>query len=228
MTKAIKSEDVARYTEESQGLERDLIGEIVQSRRTAWTVAKVASGAALLSIMALAAMAPIKEVEPWVVTVNGEGQTDIVKKLKDETTTYSENVDKHFLNEYVLRRENYDYNTLEYDYRTTALLSSPDVQKQYFALYSGKDSKEKRLMNSVRTRVTIKSITPNEQTGTAVVRFKTEDHLNDGSVTPASDWIATMAYHYVKADISEKDARSNPLGFQVTSYRVDPETGAGQ
>jgi type IV secretion system protein VirB8 len=228
MKKAVKSDELTKYYEESQGLERDYIGEVMRSRGTAWTVAKVASGTALLAVMGLAALAPLRKEVPYVVTVTGDGVTNVVRQMADNTTTYGENVDKHFLNEYVLRRESYDYNTLEYDYRTTALLSEPAVQDQYFALYSGPDSKEKKLMNTVRTLVTIKSITPNQQTGTAVVRFKTEDHHNDGTVSGASDWIATIAYHYVKADIAEKDLRTNPLGFQVSSYRVDPETGGGQ
>ena len=38
-----------------------------------------------------------------------------------------------------------------------------------------------------------------------------------------SDWIATIAFTYTRAPMSEPDRLRNPLGFQVTSYRADPE-----
>ena len=41
--------------------------------------------------------------------------------------------------------------------------------------------------------------------------------------TVESDWIATVAFRYTKAPMAEADRLRNPLGFQVTSYRADPE-----
>lgn len=41
--------------------------------------------------------------------------------------------------------------------------------------------------------------------------------------TVESDWIATIAFTYTRAPRSEPDRLRNPLGFQVTSYRADPE-----
>ena len=41
--------------------------------------------------------------------------------------------------------------------------------------------------------------------------------------TMESDWIATIGFDYVKAPMAEADRLRNPLGFQVLSYRSDPE-----
>ncbi len=38
-----------------------------------------------------------------------------------------------------------------------------------------------------------------------------------------SDWIATIAFDYTKAPMAEADRLRNPIGFQVASYRSDPE-----
>jgi type IV secretion system protein VirB8 len=38
-----------------------------------------------------------------------------------------------------------------------------------------------------------------------------------------TDWIATIAFAYTKAPMAEADRLRNPLGFQVISYRSDPE-----
>jgi type IV secretion system protein VirB8 len=49
--------------------------------------------------------------------------------------------------------------------------------------------------------------------------------MRGGETTP-SDWIATIAFGYTKAPMAEGDRWRNPLGFQVSSYRSDPEVGA--
>jgi type IV secretion system protein VirB8 len=46
-----------------------------------------------------------------------------------------------------------------------------------------------------------------------------------GGAAAESDWIATVAFHYTRAPMAEADRLRNPLGFQVDSYRADPETG---
>ena len=57
--------------------------------------------------------------------------------------------------------------------------------------------------------------------GVANVRFRRT--VRQAQQTVESDWIATIAFAYVKAPMAEGDRLRNPLGFQVTSYRADPE-----
>ena len=40
---------------------------------------------------------------------------------------------------------------------------------------------------------------------------------------PPQSLIATVGFEYVNAPQKEEDRSVNPLGFQITSYRVDPE-----
>lgn len=223
--KALKSEDMAAYLAETRGVERDYVGELQKSRTVAWRIAGGSLAVAASACAAVALMAPLKSVETVVLRVdNATGAVDVVQKMADQLTSYGEVVDKYWLNQYVLNREGYDYNTIQMNYDATALLSSPDVQGEFFRIYEGAQARDKVLGNGARVLVTVKSITPNEKLGTAVVRFSTITRRNDGRTEGGADWIATLAYKYVKAPISEQDRRVNPLGFQVTSYRVDPET----
>ena len=57
--------------------------------------------------------------------------------------------------------------------------------------------------------------------GVANVRFHRT--VRQAQQTVESDWIATIAFTYTRAPMSEPDRLRNPLGFQVTSYRADPE-----
>lgn len=222
--KAVKANEVKAYLAEAQGVERDYAHELDKSRRTAWRVAIAASALAGCAVLAVAAMAPLKSVEPFVIRVdNATGAAELVQTMSDAPASYGEVVDRYWLNQYVLNREAYDYYTIQQNYDTTALLSAPDVQTEYFRTYEGPQARDKVLQNSARVLVTVKSITPNPKLKTAIVRFSTQQRHHDGRALPVEDWIATMGYSYVNAPISEKDRRINPLGFQVTSYRVDPE-----
>lgn len=226
MSKAgVKSSEIASYLAETKGLERDYLAEVRKSASTAWWVARGACAVAVVSVTAVAMLTPLKQTELRVVRVNETtGAVDFLTEMQDAKTSYGEVTDKYFLNQYVLRREGYDYYTIQNDYDTTALLSSPAVQSEYFKLYEGEAARDKRLQNNMRVVVSVKSITPNPQTSTAVVRFSTENRHADGRVDPRQDWIATMNYGYVDLPVSEVDRRLNPLGFQIKSYRVDPET----
>lgn len=56
------------------------------------------------------------------------------------------------------------------------------------------------------------------------MRFTTQAVYDNGVKDPEKRYVATLAYRYVyDAALTEEQRRVNLLGFQVTSYRVDPE-----
>ncbi len=218
--------DLDRYLEESRGLERDYLDELIRARRAAWRVAGLAMVLVVVALGALVALLPLKRVEPYVVRVdNATGMAEVVSVLREEPQTYGEVVDKYWLNKYVLSRESYDYETVQSTYDTTVLLSRPDVQREFQSLYDGPNARDKVLSNRVRFIVKVRSITPAKDT--AVVRFVRIRQSGDGSDDVEESLVATIGFEYVAAPMREEDRLVNPLGFQVTSYRVDPETVGG-
>ncbi|GAO01284.1 virB8 family protein [Anaeromyxobacter sp. PSR-1] len=225
----MRAGDLEQYLEESRGLERDYLEELVRSRRAAW---RVAAGAAVLvaaALAALVALVPLKRVEAFVLRVdNATGAVDLVTTLRDGQASYGEVVDRYFLNKYVLARESYDYETLQSAYDTTALMSSGDVQREYAALFDGPMARDKVLANRVRIMVNVRSIAPRTTRNTAIVRFVTRAAHADGTSEAEESLVATIAFRYVGGAMHEQDRLVNPLGFQVTSYRVDPEIVGGR
>ena len=223
--KAVAAEDYKQYLKEARGLERDFIDELVTSRRRAWWVASLAMATTLLSLVAVMALTPLKTSIPFVLRVdNTTGHVDMVTTLKEQELSYGDVVDSYFLNLYVMNRENYDYVTLQTLYETTALLSSPDVQRDYYQLFEGSQARNKVLNNAVKIVAVVRSITADPKHGTAVVRFSQQIQQSNGTTQPKTYWVATIGYKYINARISLQDRRLNPLGFQITSYRLDPET----
>lgn len=221
--KPIKKADMSTYLKESRGLERDLLTEIVRSRRRAWAVAGVAGLMGILGLGAGIAGLSQPSPEPLILRVdNATGAVDQVTAIRIHEASYGEVVDEYWINQFILNRESYDYNTIQQNYETTALLSSPTVQQEYYKLYEGPGAIDSVLSNKARIKVSIKSIQPNNR-GQASVRFTTTEVRENGSAPITKDWIATVGYNYVQAPMSRIDRRINPLGFQVTSYRADPE-----
>jgi type IV secretion system protein VirB8 len=66
----IKASELKEYLEESRGLERDYLTELVRSRRTAWRVAAGEAALVVLALIALVALLPLKRVEGFVVRVD--------------------------------------------------------------------------------------------------------------------------------------------------------------
>ncbi|MES2206788.1 MAG: type IV secretion system protein [Pseudomonadota bacterium] len=204
--------------------EKSRIAEVEQSRTIAWRVAYGSGIAAILAIAAFCLMTPLKTAVPYVIRVdNHTGATDIVTVLKDAKNTYGEVTDKYFLAQYVRYRENYDWDTIQATYDATNLLSSNAVQSEFKLFYDKPDAPHKILRDKSKVSVTINAITFIGEV--AQIRFEKNTLPVGGQSTPSTPvrLIATIAYKYENTPIKEKDRLINPLGFQVTSYRVDPE-----
>lgn len=225
--KRIRTEGFDQYLVETRGLERDYIGEVLKSRKSAWMMAAGCMMLAVLGVGAGWAGLSQDAPDPLILRVdNATGNVDVMTTTKEAETTYGEVVDIYFLNKYVLNRESYDYDTIQSLYDTTALLSNPAVQREYYALFEGQNARDKTLSNRTKIIVHARSISPSAGGGTAVVRFTTQRRHTNGTTEAPQNWIATIGYTYINAPISAADRRINPLGFQVISYRVDPESVA--
>ncbi|HTP25594.1 MAG TPA: type IV secretion system protein [Anaeromyxobacteraceae bacterium] len=220
----MKSTELDRYLEESRGLERDYLDELCRSKRMAWRVAAAAGVLVALALLALVALLPLKRVEAFVVRVdNATGSVDIVKSLQEGDASYGEVVDKYWVNQYLLNRESYDWQTLQTAYDTTVLLSSPEVQREYRALFDGPSARDKVFSDKKRVVVRVRSITPGTGAHTALARFTRREETAGGAPALEQNLLATVGFRYVGGAMREEDRLINPLGFQVTSFRVDPE-----
>ena len=208
--------------------EASRVQTIEKSERRAWTVALFAVSAAMLAIAAIAFMIPLKETVPYVIRVdNATGVPDIVTAMTDKTITGDDVMDKYWLAQYVRARETYDWYTLQRDYNTVGLLSSANVGAGYAQLFEGKDALNKQYGKTVRATIDIVSVVPTSKNSGTVRFIKTTKRVDQealpGTITR---WVATVAYEYRSAALIKESARLvNPFGFQVLSYRVDPEMG---
>jgi type IV secretion system protein VirB8 len=212
--------------EEALDWEASRIAIIEASERRAWKVAMAASIVAVLSLAAITLMMPLKQTRPYVIRVdNHTGATDIVTTLADQRVGYEDVLDKYWLAKFIRARETYDWWTIQNDYKEVGMLSTSEVGKDYLALFEGKNALDKVYGKSIKTTVEVLSVVPNGR-GIATVRLIKKTMRTDAGEATATitKWIATIGYEYRNpSKIRESLRLVNPFGFQVRSYRLDPE-----
>jgi type IV secretory pathway component VirB8 len=210
--------------------ESSRIHAIEKSERRAWTVAIVATILCVVAIVAVALLTPLKESVPYVIRVDSAtGVPDLITTIKDKEVTGDDVMNKYWLAQYIRARETYDWYTIQTDYNMVGLLSSANVGAGYSQQFEGPNAIDKKFGKSVRATVEIVSVVPNGPNSGTVRFIKTTKRVDqEGGSTTSEKWVATVAFEYRStARIKESDRLLNPFGFQVLSYRVDPEMAGG-
>ncbi|CEE24586.1 hypothetical protein NY99_06915 [Xanthomonas phaseoli pv. phaseoli] len=223
--KMVKTADFDRYLAESEGYEKDWVTEVRASARRGWRVGYAGLLVGVLGTAAGLVGFSRQPAPPAVLRLDTTtGAVDYIGTMRGVEQSYGEQTDKFWINTFMLCRESYDWHTIQKCYDTVGLMAAPTVQADYAKLYNDDDGRQVKLANRVRIVPHIVSITPNLETHTATVRFTTQAVYDNGVKDPEKRYVATLAYRYVyDAALTEEQRRVNLLGFQVTSYRVDPE-----
>lgn len=220
----MNSPSLKAYFDEAKSWDADRLRSAERSRRLAWTVAAFSGLLATAAVGAVAALAPLKTTVPYVIRVDrSTGAVEVISALKaGRTTTYEEAVTKHFLAQYVRAREGWLAPAAEANFRQVSIMSTPAEQQRWADVYRPANPASPQVVfgPAGEAQVEIRAVSF-VSPGVADVRFHRMVRL--GGQVAESDWIATVAFTYAKAPMAEADRLRNPLGFQVTSYRADPE-----
>lgn len=179
-----------------------------------------------LAVGAVMGLTPLKEVDPFTIKVDSNtGAAEVITSIKNKDMTYDEVTNKYWLAEYVRYRESYDWNTIQATYDATNLMSAHDVQTEFKALYNSPMAPHKVLKQNAKVIAKVNSIA--FVGNMAQVRFEKRVMPTSGQSAnpmPPEKMIATIAFEFKATPMKEADRLINPLGFQVISYRVDPES----
>lgn len=206
-----------------------------RSERRAWWVA---GGAVTLSVMLGAGyvlMLPLKEKVPYLVMADAYSGTATVARLTgglDElAVTQWDALHRSNVAHFILARESYDLALLKLrDWTTVYTMAAPQVATAYTTLNSSQNPESPFNLygKSKAIRVQINSIqmiggTATQRPKGATVRFQRSLYDKSNGYTEFLDnRIATLEFTYNKnLRMDEKHRIENPLGFHVTSYRVD-------
>ena len=222
----VPSSDLRAYFEEAERWDHDRLAAAVRSKRLAWTVAAAAASLAAVAVGAVAMLAPLKTVIPYVVRVDrATGAVEVMTGLTGRRQEpYDEAVTKAFLATYVRDREGWLAPAAEANFRQVSIMSTPAEQQRWADAFRPTNPQSPQVVLGAAAVVdvqirAISFLAPR----IADVRFHRT--VRRAGETAEADWIATVEFHYTRAPMAEADRLRNPLGFQVDSYRADPETG---
>jgi type IV secretion system protein VirB8 len=215
----------ASYFREASSWAQDQNASLRQSRRVAWIVAGILAAVAICQALALIFLTPLKTVEPYTLMVDKQtGYVQALQPLAPARIAGDAALTQSFLVQYVIARESFDINALQANYRKVALWSAESARSRYIAAMqpSFPDSPLNRYPRSTLLETRVKSVTPFGQ-GMAMVRFDTRRLDQGGQAQPAGSWVAVIRYRFSGEPMRVEDRYINPLGFQVTHYRLDAE-----
>ena len=218
---------------------QDKYQHVLVQRNILALVSLVALLVALGSVFAVARLAPLKTVEPYLLQI--DEKTGITQKVEPVSRgQYATNiaVDKYFISAYVRARESYNPTPTVrlLNDELVRLMSSRDVFYYYRQSISveNKESLTVRLGNFGMRNVQVSRInyitTPApfdqkaEKTPDRIMRveFTTTDILPNAPDNEQR-WIATITFAYTTLNLNEREQLLNPLGFQVTNYQIQQE-----
>jgi len=225
---------------QSVNFEISLADQARRSERRAWWVAASAIAVALMLGAGYIAILPLKEKVPYLVMADAYTGTATVAQLRGDflrnDITKQEAVNRSNVAHFVLARESYDAALMKLrDWTTVYTMSAQDVASGYTALNSQRnpDSPAAIYGASKAIRVRILSIvlqggSKKRASTMATVRFQRSLYdKGAGTSTPLDSKIATLEFTYKdNLAMDEKYRIENPLGFQVTAYRVDNDYAA--
>jgi type IV secretion system protein VirB8 len=207
-----------------------------RSERRAWRVAGCSVVLSLVLAGGYFFMLPLKERVPYLVMADAAAGTATVARLNgglnQTSISRSEAVNRSNVAHYVLSREGYDLAMIKLrDWTVVYTMSAPDVARSYQAANStqnpespfnvyGRDKSIRVQINSIQM---IGGENGTQPKG-ATVRFQRSVYDKTNGWTDFLDnRIATIEFTYKNLSMDEKQRIENPLGFQVTSYRVDTD-----
>ena len=213
------------YYSEAGSWAQDQLNALRSSRQIAWWVALGAVAVAIAEAVALVVLMPLKTVVPYTLLVDRTtGFVQALKPLEPNEITPDRALVQSMLVQYVIARESFDLTSLQANYQKAGLWSAGDARQQYLALMqaSNSDGPLMRYSRDTVVETRVKSVSRlGEQS--ALVRFDTIRRDGGGQPGPAQPWVAVVEYRFSGEPMSAEDRFLNPLGFQVTGYRRDPE-----
>lgn len=236
--KTKNTQKIQKTIRKSLDFETTLMDIRRRNEKRAWIVAGIATATSLCLMGGLFYVLPLKEKIPYLVMADAyTGQATVAKlsvNWNNNEITQHEAINKSNIAHFLIARESFDSQLIyDNDWATVYAMSTSNVSGSYRSWMNRSNSNSPFNLYGMTQAIRVKIVSivlnnsgKNEgRDASATVRFQ-RFILNkaNGTSRYVDSNIATLTYTYnnnLKMD--EKYRLINPLGFQVTSYRVDPD-----
>lgn len=186
-----------------------------------WLLAAVA----IIEGFALIALTPLKTVVPYTVLVDRQtGYVTTLDPSRPALLGADQALTRSLLVQYVAAREGFSFGQVRSDYRKVMSWSAGTSRAGYARdmTASNPDGPLARYSRATLVEVVPKSVSELSDKS-ALVRFDIIRTEGGGRSFPPVPYAAVVDYRFLARDMSVEERFLNPLGFEVTRYRRDPE-----
>ena len=170
-----------------------------------------------------------RTIEPFVIEVEKQtGITTLVDPSQVRQYTADTAVNNYFLINYIKYRELFDSNNYQYNWYTAVRLFSEDrVFREFLGVIRTDNPKSPQNLYRGLDGLSLKIRSIQYLANDSVqIRFSIEGKdtgVGSSNKLSINNKIVLISFRYVSMKMDEKQRFVNPLGFQVTSYRVSDE-----
>jgi type IV secretion system protein VirB8 len=172
---------------------------------------------------------PLKRVEPYVIRVdNSTGVVDLVPMYTGHAEL-GDAVTRYFLTRYITVCEQFDYAMAESNYEECGAFNSARLNQSMYMQWNkvNPSSPLNVHKDGSSETVRIESVSlfkrANGTSDLAQVRYVRLEQQAEGAPGRVTHWIASVEYRYGKPPDDPRKRSWNPLGFEVTDLRIEPE-----
>ena len=176
----------------------------------------------IISVVAISIVVNAKEFDPFVIQIEEDtGMAKIVNPISTEILEGNESLARYFMKKYVIARETYN----PVDFSTEArkvirILSSSNIYWNYLGYISNKEIDPTLVYGQKNTTFLIVKSWSKLANKKYMLRFSVNETAGDKRVL---NKLAVIDFDYVPMELTEAERDINPIGFQVTGYRVDDD-----
>ena len=175
-----------------------------------------------ISVIGITKISLSKEFDPFVIQIDDNtGVARVVNPISLDTLSGKEELSKYFMKKYLIARET--YNPVDFDdyaKKVVRLLSVPSIYGIYLNHIRNKDHDPTILYGQKNTTSLVVKSWSRLDEGHYIVRFAISE--NAGAMKVFNK-ISVIEFAYNDMSLTDEDRDINPVGFQVTAYRIDDD-----
>ncbi len=218
-------QEMEQLTAAGRDWQRNDILRAKWSARFAWGLAIVMTLVALVAIGAVAMLAPLKKVVPYVIQVDrATGQTQLITAMSGQNpATYDASLKRHLIAQYVSNREGWVPLAENEMVHAVNLMSSSEESTRFNQWFASTNpaSPQKAFADVPFVKIEIRSISFINDS-VAQVRYTQTVYQHAGQAS-VGRYIATLTFRITNKPPLDADLQINPVGFEVTNYQTSPE-----
>jgi len=196
---------------------------IVVQRNLLFVLLLVLLCLSVVSIGVVAYVINTKRFDPFVIQIDDTtGMAKIVNPVSSSVLSGNEALAQYFIKKYVNARES--YNPVDFDKEsrnTVRLLSANSIYWEYRGYLKNEEVNPSIKYGQKNTTFMLVKSWSKLDKRKYILRFSINETAGARAVF---NKIAVVEFNYVPMELTEKDKDINPIGFQVTGYRVDDDS----